>query len=308
LPRTLTIGVVLPPAVAAAAAGLLALAGLALLRRYRRDLDGTTLVAVWCWSAVSTAFVAAAEIVIAVAGAQGAPPWVVPLRLAAAAGTFCPAIALLGAKRPQDRGWQFIVAALWGILSLPSMHWLLFGGPREMHPAQLGFVALLIGVAALNGIATRYWPTSLLYAGGQAALVAPFFPLTDAWLPRSIGPLVGLALIVAAYALRALHVPRARSAPTALDRAWLDFRDQFGAVWGLRIMERINAAAAMYGWGISLGWQGFVARDNQTDVAAIPPAVEDSLRTLLRRFVSPEWIDRRLTSGGAARVEDRAIV
>ena len=92
-------------------------------------------------------------------------------------------MALLGAKRPQDRGWQFIVAALWGILSLPSVHWLLFGGVREIHPAQLGFLAILVGVGVVNGAATRYWPSSLLYGGGQAALLAAYFDTSNDWLP-----------------------------------------------------------------------------------------------------------------------------
>ena len=43
-----------------------------------------------------------------------------PLDFAAAMIVFCPAMALLGAKRPQDKPWQLIVLSLWGILALPG--------------------------------------------------------------------------------------------------------------------------------------------------------------------------------------------
>ncbi len=288
----------LPTYVAPLAAAGLVLAGLVVLGRQRSQLGGTTLVAVWCWSIVGLTVIGLVEILIASAGGEPRPAWVMPLRLVAATASFCPVMALLGAKRPQDRGWQFVVVALWGILSLPSIHWLLLGGVREIHPAQLAFLAILIGVGVVNGLATRFWLSSVLYCCGQMALLAPFYPPTQAWLPDARGPLVGMALMVAAWTLLVARVPTARRAVVPLDRVWLDFRDAFGAVWGLRVMERMNASAAMYRWPVGLGWSGFcprgVGRDEAADITEVPPVVEQSLRTLLRRFVSPQWIDERL--------------
>ncbi len=86
--------------------------------------------------------------------------------------------------------------------------------------------------------------------------------------------------------------------PRGLDRVWLDFRDAFGAVWGLRVMERMNASAAMLGWPVTLSWQGFLANEPGAGNVETPQIVEDSLRTLLRRFVSPAWIDERLAGIG----------
>ena len=64
-------------------------------------------------------------------------------------------------------------------------------------------------------------------------------------------------------------------------------------------MERMNAAATMYGWPVQLAWSGFIAaRRRSADALDAPPAVEDSLRTLLRRFVSREWIDERMAQLG----------
>jgi hypothetical protein len=220
--------------------------------------------------------------------------------MVAAAGSFCPTMALLGAKRPQDRGWRFVVLALWGILSLPAAYWLLIGGVRDIHPAQLGFLAILVGVGAINGLATRLWPSALSYAAGQAALLAPLVWPTQPWLAGARGPLAGMALIVAAWMLTWMRMPAARGGATPWDRLWLDFRDEFGAVWGLRVMERMNAAATMYGWPVILSWSGFRPRSEEGIHVDIPPAVEDSMRTLLRRFVSPDWIDARLHAAGAA--------
>ena len=275
----------------------LALVGLAALARQRPRLRGTTLMAVWAWSLVSLASIAALEIMIAIAGARPAVDWVASVRLATATSTFCPLVARLGAKRPQDRAWQLVVAALWPILSLPSLDWWLFGGVQEIHPAQLAFYAILIGTGVINAIATRAWLASLLYAAGQLVLLSPYFPPTQGKLGETSAALAGLALIVAAQALTSVEFPAARANATRLDRVWLDFRDAFGAVWALRVMERMNAQAVMYGWPVSLSWSGFCDREKASPASDVPRPIEDSLRTLLRRFVSADWIDQRIDAG-----------
>ncbi len=108
---------------------------------------------------------------------------------------------------------------------------------------------------------------------------------------------MGLGLMVADWGLLAAELPPARRDVSPLDRVWLDFRDLYGAAWGLRVMERMNASAAMYGWPVQLTWSGFIPRDAAAADEEVPPIVADSMRTLLRRFVSPEWIDARLGAG-----------
>ncbi|MEX0677768.1 MAG: hypothetical protein WD063_11875 [Pirellulales bacterium] len=274
----------------------LGLVGLGALSWRGPKLRGTTLVAPWVWSLVALASLAATEILIALSGSPP-PEWAAQLRFAAAVSTFCPAMALFGAKRPQNRGWQLVVLSLWAILSLPSIEWLLFGGLREIHPARCWFLAVLMAVGAANGLGTRYWPSSLLYCGGQLALVAPFIS-AQAVQGASLARLAGMSALVLAWLLIAAELPRRRAAAWPLDRAWLDFRDGFGAVWALRVAERMNASASMYDWPLTLTWRGFVARPSGA-TAGVPSTVEESLRTLLRRFVSPDWIDARL--GQSAR-------
>jgi hypothetical protein len=294
---------------AAALAGLLCLAGLCIQLLARRKLLGTTLLAPWVWSVVALLAVAGAE--IAVGLVDSLPPnWRMGLRYAAAMATFTPTMALLGAKRPQDRGWQFIVLSLWAILALPSFEWLLFGEIQELHPARLFFLLILVGVGAFNGIATRRWLSNFFYAAGQGALIAPFLSTTVASLPSALAPALGLALIVVSFALPVrVRTPDANA--TGLDRVWLDFRDAFGLVWSLRVAERMNTSAAMYSWPVQLGWRGFRDRESASGGVVVPAAVAESLRTLLRRFVSAEWIDARINAAqprGESNVSDPAAL
>ena len=134
--------------------------------------------------------------------------WLMPLRFAAAMATFCPLMALLGAKRPQDRAWQFIVFSLWIVLSLPSFEWLLFGGVAEIHPARFWFLVVLTLIGATNGLTTRYWPSGLLFAGGQLALLVPFLTSGQVPLPEEVAGSLGLAAMVLARGPACSDFPR----------------------------------------------------------------------------------------------------
>ncbi len=51
--------------------------------------------------------------------------------------TFLPGMAVLGAKRPQHWGWQFIVATLWVTLAWPALESLATGHPFALHTQTL---------------------------------------------------------------------------------------------------------------------------------------------------------------------------
>jgi hypothetical protein len=280
------------PSLSILASTLLAVVGtIALVGQYRR-LRGTTLVAPSWWSLASLWLIAIVEVAAAGASVETLE-WLPPARFAAAMTTFCPMMALLGAKRPQDGMWQLVVVTLLAILCLPSLEWLVYGGRDEIHPARLGFLVILIAIGTFNTLPTRYWPSCLLTCLGQLALMAPRAALGigqyAAWLP-----LTGISLLVAAHVLLALQVPSPRAVRTPLDRVWLDFRDAYGVLWSLRVIGRMNASAMMYDWPVTLTWSGVRSKDGDGGNVDMPPAVEESLRTLLRRFVSPEWIHQRL--------------
>jgi hypothetical protein len=262
-----------------------------------RRLAGTTLRAPWWWAAISltTAAIGEAAIVISDAGDSAAAA---QFRLAAGSLTFCPLVALLGAKRPQDRAWQFIVFSFWVILALPAAQVRLLrpDDPPSVHALWSWFFVVLIVVGLTNYLATRFFLAALLAAAGQATYLWTFLPFA-AHAESQVTFEVGLALSGAALAVAAFLAALPQHTREPLDRLWLDFRDQFGVVWGLRIAERINASAKMYGWNTQLNWHGFstVVRGRSEAISSAAKAeLEKSLRSLLRRFVSDHWIDRRV--------------
>ncbi len=305
---TLAVEPLIGEVVAPALATLLAVAGFVVLQCCKPRVRGTTLVAAWYWSVLSWASISTVEVIAAVQGNPPADSGLVSLRFVAIMSAFCPTMAVLGAKRPQDTAWQFIVFSLWAILSLPGAEWLLFGGPQEIHTARFWFLVALIGVGALNGLATRFWPSSLLFCLGQIALLIPYLSPGQTLFHARLEPGVGQTLMLCSWILMAAGVPRAARAAMPLDRVWLDFRDAFGAVWGLRVVERMNASAAMYDWPVMLTWRGFCDRHTGAVAESVPAAVEESLRTLLRRFVTPAWIDARLAAPTSTPVEPAAKV
>jgi len=159
-------------------------------------------------------------------------------------------------------------------------------------------ILLLMGAA--NHLPTRYWPSAVLFAAGQGLIVAPWLPVVWFQLPSGETAAAALGLW-----LTSLLIACWLSRPTAdvgLQRVWFDFRDAFGAVWGLRVIERVNAAASAYEWPVRLSWHGFETLDG--DAADHLPAettrnVSNVLANLLRRFVSTEWIEMRMASAGA---------
>ena len=89
-----------------------------------------------------------------------------------------------------------------------------------------------------------------------------------------------------------------RRAACHLDRAWLDFRDAFGAMWGLRVIERMNDLARRQRTPIRLTWWGFRDPDRLGQPLQLEHALEtvltQGMRNVLRRFVSEAWLVERL--------------
>lgn len=269
-----------------------------LLVRRRRDLAGTTLVAAWYWALVSLTALATCELILALVSESNVPRWAPHLRFCAAATTFCPTMAILGAKRPQDRAWQFIVASLWMVIALPALQSLVYAPGRslDLDNAWRWFLLLLIVLGAANGLPTRFWLAWLLVAAAQVLLFLEQLPIAASGSGANV-VLVAIGLLTLAAALTSFGLPRRASDGTDFDRQWRGFRDAFGTLWGLRVAERFNSAATMYGWGVRLGWRGLVRQTESSDrlLPCEPPreheaALRQVWHSLVLRFVSPEWL------------------
>lgn len=310
--------------------GAAAIAGL--LWRSGR-LRGTTLVAPWGWAIAAVAAVVMVEVITLLAPALDRTASLSALRYTAYAATFCPIVALLGAKRPQDRGWQMIVLSLWGIMLMPAFSAFFFSrGEFTVELIWSCFLAILIVIGFINTLATRYWLAGTLVTAAQIVVLGEVLPGLSGWftnatfqtyLSGSDRSVIFLGLIVLAIAAIHISSRSGKKRPLgdsnnqsrrmeAMNTVWLDFRNAFGTIWGLRIAERVNANATRYDWGVVLHWSGFERASadeaEATDLSGVPDevvnALEPSTRVLLRRFVSPEWLEERLSSSAADRVNN----
>lgn len=287
----------LPAHFAAAWAICAGVIGVGALAYCRRWLVETTLLPAWWWGVMAVACWSAMEAAAAWGGGRGT--WIAPLRLAAVALTFCPVLAVLGAKRPQHTAWSFVVLAFWGILSLPAAEtfFLQRGQRLEMGDARSWFLWILILVGPVNYLPTRQWPAALLLAAAQVLALSEYLPLIHQTL--FAGQYL-VAISLGCLAPLAARAPQVKDDANPYSRLWLDFRDTFGLFWALRLQERINAVAGTNDWPLLLGWSGVVDDATGQPPAQIDESIEPTLRTtikgLLRRFVSGPWIAARMGS------------
>jgi len=310
-----TWGSVINAASAIVAAVTLA-SGVSILLAQRRAVRGTTLAGPRWWALAAVMTWSAAELIAPTQSGERAgllAPW----RFAAIVLSLCPAVSLIGAKRPQHAAWNFVVLALWCILALPAAE------NAALHPGQKLAVAdargwllwILVLLGPINFVPTRYWLASLLVAAGQSLALSRYLPLLARPLVAQ-AEVAGLALCGLGIVSAAISARRSTVAANPYDILWLDFRDSFGLFWSLRVQERINAAATQNHWNLELTWSGFLGKPEApakegdgtpslalqaSTIAAIEPALRTAFKGLLRRFVSHEWMAARL-KGAASQV------
>jgi hypothetical protein len=242
---------------------------------------GSTLVAPWGWSSAAVAFWIVVELgpIASTDGHRAA------LRYLAVAGTFCPLMAVMGAKRPQDRGWQWIVLSLWVVLAIPVAQHLLFtpGRSFSVFAAWTMFLGVLLVLELLSYLPTRNAVSVIMLVVAQCLL------LGDAlgWLPPTARGATWAAwltfgAVLAAWGSRVLFPV---SCSLSSEARWLRFRNAFGAFWALRVLQRVNQTAELQDWPVRLQWSGFHELPERTD--PLPEQeIEQCLDTLLRRFVA----------------------
>jgi hypothetical protein len=282
-------------AVASATAAILGtIASLGFASAWHR-LRGTTLAAPAVWALAASMGFALVELTIAwrphLAAAFGAAL----ARYAAAVGSFCPFMAVLGAKRPQDRAWQWVVASLWIVLLVPAVQFWAAGGggPIALAAPWWILIAALMSLEVVSYLPTRNALPALFAACGQAALFAPY--ALDAPLGIGVNERIaaGTAILLAMMPSewrrrRRSTAPQGGTDQLArFDERWLALRDGWSAFWGLRLLQRINESAELGDWPVRLDWQGFSPVGSAAAISIdqrLVSQIEQTMNSLLWRF------------------------
>lgn len=291
------------------AAGIAALAAAFAIRRVR----GSTAVPAAGW-ALAACLALAADAGAHWAGWLTAPAAAARVRLGVAALAVCPAMALLGAKRPQHGVWQLIVATLAVVVAMPALSaWLVRPGSLpDVHLLGRGFLLVLAVVGWLNFVATSHGAAATVIAAGQLALLRPFLPgvATDAALPQPLFDAAGAGFVAlgAAAALMPRSAAKAGGTPAPhgpatvaaqIDPPFLALRDTLGAAWALRIAERFDTVATERGWPCRLHFAGLDVGGDPADDSWHRDALR-AFRALMHRFVDDAWLARHGWSEPAA--------
>lgn len=288
----------------------------------RRRVVPTSLVSAWCWG------LAAVLVAVAAAAADLVETASIGVRdhlwYAACVLWLCPAVSVLGARRPAARAWSlFVVLPLVLVLEWPvsgvavvarlsgAASGTVFGPVTLEWPTVIGWCVVLV-MGSGNYLGTRWRLPVLLVVAGLGGLMWPMTPwvrtgvdsgaITE-WIRLAGGLAIALALGWASLSWRVGHEVRQgedddRARWGRLDRAWVDFRDTFGLVWARRVQDRVNEDLRRLDGDAVLGVAGVEFHGERASLPAERDAAceraEATLRWLWRRFVDDEWVESRL--------------
>jgi hypothetical protein len=269
-----------------------------------RGARGTGLGAAVVWGVVAVALGVVAEALALAEPMAGGRPAAGHVTYLATLAALAGLISVLNARAPGGGAWAVLMVLLVLVFLIPWLE----GSGLGRAPKGLGRLRLdspwtiFYGLLVLAGV-TNYLPTRFGLAAAWLGLgfVLEYLGLTQPG--RSAG---GRAVIWSAVpwtfaAAVATAELRARAAPAAsgrLEAVWFWFRDHWGVVWALRVLERFNRSAEAGGWPVRLTWQGVVANGSSPPTASVPVAAEATLKGLLRRFARPDRIDRAVARDG----------
>jgi hypothetical protein len=207
--------------------------------------------------------------------------------------------SVLNARTPGGKAWAGLMALLVVVFLIP---WLedqtrlrraTSFAPLHLDAPWSIFYGLLVTVALTNYLPTRF---GLASAALGVLFILEYLALSPAPWPASrravvwlwIGWTMALALALARWGAR-----RAPPAHSNCERLWFWFRDNWGVVWALRVLERFNRAAEVSHWPVRLTWFGLVSLTGET--GALPPPspeeLETTFRNLMKRFAESSRLD-----------------
>jgi hypothetical protein len=271
-----------------------------------RRIAGTALRPGLIWVAVSMTLVLLAQALAMLEPFVGGRPLAARVNYLAVLALLAALVFVLNARMPGDKVWAGLTIMLVVVFLIPFLEEP--GRLRRAHGLTLLQLdtpwALFYGFVVVVGVA-NYLPTRF---GGAAAVLGLALFLEYLALTRADWPLDRQALLGSAVSWllalcgwlahwRANRRPNARG---ECERLWFWFRDQWGAVWALRVLERFNREAALASWPVRLNWFGLEPVEPFSDVEAsraVSDAATLTLRGLLRRFAEPQRLDRAARTG-----------
>ncbi len=267
----------------------------------RRLVAGTTLSMAWIWTVFSWGSWNAAWFA----------SWIWPRSLglqdqfwyAAAVVSLCPPIAVLGARRPGVRVWTgFILLPLLAVFLWPAVTDWMSSGPlprlQLQFPVLLSFL-LVLTMGLGNYLPTRFALSVLVLGLGLLMVVLGVSESAPRWAwYQAHHRQIGLLLVISGAMLAGWESSRPSPRRVWYDAIWDAFRDTFGLVWSRRIMDRVNARAAQEGWACRLDGDRFDWRVESSRLSReeTETRIDQTFQWLLKRFVDPDWIQRRIDS------------
>ncbi len=276
------------------------------LREVWRRSEGTALRPGLIWVAASMALTLVAQALAWLEPFASGRPLAARLTYLAVLAVLAALVFVLNARMPGDKVWAGLTVVMVVVFLIPFLEEP--GRLRRAHGlARLQLDtpwALFYGFIVVVGV-TNYLPTRF---GGAAAvlalaLVVEYLALTRADWPLDrqarLGSAVSWLLALCGW-LAYWCAGRRPNGRGDCERLWFWFRDYWGAVWALRVLERFNREAALASWPVRLTWFGLEPAEPSSRVESslpVPDAAALTLRGLLRRFAAPERLDRAARTG-----------
>jgi hypothetical protein len=267
---------------------------------------GTALRSAVIWAGLSIAVGLLAQVIAALEPIESGRPWTGRITYLMVLTMLAGLISVLGARNPGAGAWAILMALLVLVFLIP---WLEMAGRlrRGAHTGDLQLAApwtIFYGILVIAGV-TNYLPTRYGPAAGAigAGLALEFLGVTRSDWSELARCRIWLAVawsLPLASGIAAICAQRPATAQNDVQRLWFWFRDHWGVVWALRVQERFNRSAELARWPMHLTWFGLAPASEQSQDGTINllPAAEATLRSLVRRFVLPERVDRLLRLNG----------
>ena len=208
--------------------------------------------------------------------------------------------SVLNARTPGGKAWAGLMVVLVVVFLIP---WLedqtRLRRATALAPLHLDapwsiFYGLLVVVAVTNYLPTRFGLASLALT---VLFILEYLALSPlGWPPvrrASIWSWVAWTLALSLWIAR-WSARRAPPASSPCEKAWFWFRDNWGVVWALRVLERFNRAAEVSHWPIRLTWFGLtpVTGQEAAEPAPSPGETEATFRNLMKRFAESSRLDQ----------------